>query len=254
MTCLNCESPVSKNFCSNCGQKTDIHRITFKHFITHDIIHGVWHFEKGIIFTIKQALLRPGISALEYISGKRIRYYNVFYIILLLIGFNIFLNHYHTELTNLYFKNLNNDRNNVYKPIDDFLANYSKLVIFSFVPLLAINSWIIFRRKKLNFSEHFIIAGMIFIGVMMITTIGSLVSFGDFFNYVDVFSYYFDKCIPIFIVIYISNSYYNCFKENYSKWGIFFRTLLKLIFFFIEIIIFTLLIIGIFTNWKFFVK
>lgn len=79
---MNCSEPVSKKFCPNCGQKTDTHRITFKHFILHDILHGVWHFERGILFTLKEAIIRPGNAALDYISGKRVRYYNVFYLIL----------------------------------------------------------------------------------------------------------------------------------------------------------------------------
>ncbi|ESU25140.1 hypothetical protein FEDK69T_01070 [Flavobacterium enshiense DK69] len=47
--CLNCDTSLSGKFCSNCGQKTDTHRITFKHFIMHDVLHGVWHFESDIL-------------------------------------------------------------------------------------------------------------------------------------------------------------------------------------------------------------
>ncbi|MBK9396211.1 MAG: hypothetical protein IPN55_02830 [Saprospiraceae bacterium] len=46
------------------------------------------------IFTIKESLLRAGKASMEYIEGKRIKYYNVFYLSLLLLGLNIFLIHY----------------------------------------------------------------------------------------------------------------------------------------------------------------
>ena len=69
--CLNCADQISKNFCANCGQKTDTHRIKIKHFLFHDLLHGVWHLEKGILFTIKEAFVRPGQAALDYIGGKR---------------------------------------------------------------------------------------------------------------------------------------------------------------------------------------
>jgi hypothetical protein len=100
--CLNCESVVNGNFCSNCGQKTDIHRINFINFIKHDFLHGLFHVEKGMLFTAKESLIRPGKAAIDYIEGKRIRYYNVFYFILVLIGINLFLGNYYDQLTEIY--------------------------------------------------------------------------------------------------------------------------------------------------------
>ena len=79
--CLNCGKRLTDAFCSGCGQKADTHRITFKNFIFHDVLHGTFHLDRGILFTVKQALTRPGQAALDYISGKRKPFYNVFYLI-----------------------------------------------------------------------------------------------------------------------------------------------------------------------------
>src|SRR5690606_36523782 len=92
--CLNCQQPASGKYCSNFGQKTDTHRITLKHFLAHDLLHGFWHLDRGILFTVKEAIVRPGKAALDYISGKRVRYYNVFYLSLLLIALNVVLWHF----------------------------------------------------------------------------------------------------------------------------------------------------------------
>jgi len=70
--CLNCGKRVTDKFCSSCGQKTDTHRITFKNFISHDLLHGTFHLEKGIVFTAKEALLRPGKAALDYRKKKTV--------------------------------------------------------------------------------------------------------------------------------------------------------------------------------------
>ena len=43
-----------------------------KHFVMHDLLHGVWHLEKGILFTLKETIIRPGQAALDYIKGKRV--------------------------------------------------------------------------------------------------------------------------------------------------------------------------------------
>ena len=68
--CLNCEKELIDNYCSGCGQVADTHRITFKNFIFHDLLHGTFHLEKGILFTAKQAAVRPGKAALDYREGR----------------------------------------------------------------------------------------------------------------------------------------------------------------------------------------
>lgn len=255
MTCLNCERPTKENFCSFCGQKTDTHKITFKHFFFHDILHGVWHFEKGILFTLKQALIRPGKAALDYISGKRIRFYNVFYLTLLLIGLNIFINHIQNQLSHYYFNtNLEPQTDGAGKNIDTFLSDNSKLILFSFIPLLAINSFIFFRRKKLNFSEHFIISGMMFLGVITIVTISSFFYFTDYINYIDFFSPILNIITPASILIYLIINYYKTFAESYTKFQNSLRVFLFIILLLLEIVILLIIMVGYFTNWEYKLK
>jgi hypothetical protein len=68
--CLNCGKKLTDKFCSGCGQKADTKRITFKNLLYNDVIQGVFNLELGILYTAKQALLRPGQAALDYIAGK----------------------------------------------------------------------------------------------------------------------------------------------------------------------------------------
>jgi Protein of unknown function (DUF3667) len=250
-TCLNCNELVTKKFCPNCGQKTDTHRITFKHFVTHDLLHGVWHLEKGILFTLKEALVRPGKAALNYISGKRIRYYNVFYLTLLIIGLNLFISHYYDQLSHHYFGTIDySSRNKTGNALDTFLTNYSKLLLFSVIPLFAFNSFILFRKKKLNLSEHFIIAGMIFLGVLSIATIAIIISFLYFINYIDIIANISDYITPLLILLFIVKNYYSIFKESYSTFKISWRLLLFVILLLVEIVLYAFIIYGIITQWK----
>ena len=253
--CLNCNTLLVDAFCAHCGQKADTHRITFKHFIFHDILHGVWHFEKGILFTIKQAILRPGSAALEYISGKRIRYYNVFYLTLLLIGLNIYISHVQVQLSHHYFNTrLHPETDSAGKSIDAFLENNSKLLTFCFVPLFAINSFILFRRKKLNFSEHFIISGMMFLGVMLITTISALLVFTDYLKYLDFIGEIMNIVTPLSILLYLSINYYKTFAENYSWNKNILRVFLFIFLLIAEIILLTILLVGYFSHWTYTLK
>lgn len=250
--CLNCDNIVSNAFCSHCGQKTDTHRITLKHFFFHDILHGVWHFEKGILFTMKEALLRPGKAALDYIAGKRIRYYNVFYLVLILIGLNLFISHYYHSLSEVYLSSpvgqVKNNATGV--KIASFMSSYAKAILFSFVPLFALNSLLLFRRKKLNLSEHFIVAGMIFLGILLISTVGTLLSFFDF-TYLDSISEVAEIVFSLLILIYTVYSYYMAFRSDYLIWGFSWRIVLFLAFIIIELFLFFVLLFGFVTHWKF---
>lgn len=252
--CLNCEGSVSSKFCPECGQKTDTHRITFKHFVMHDILHGVWHFEKGILFSLREGITRPGKAGMDYISGKRIRYYNVFYLILLLIGLNLFVTAYYEKLSHIYLGTKEVVMTGVIKSLGDFLEHYTKLLIFSFIPLFAVNSFLIFRRKKLNLSEHFIIAGMVFLGVMIIVTVTNFFFFLDFIEHMDFLSNFVNSFTPIFIILFILVSYYKTFRDTYSRTRILFKSLLFIFLLLLELILLMVLFVGYFTNWTYNIK
>lgn len=164
-TCLNCNATTTGKFCANCGQKTDTHRITFGHFLAHDLLHGVFHLERGILFTLKEAFVRPGKAALDYISGKRIRYYNVFYLSLILIGLAVLIAH--TGEDDVAMKGGDTRSQEVV----DFLGKNVKMVVLAFVPLLALNARLLFWKIRLNLAEHFIMAGFAFVGVLALVDV-----------------------------------------------------------------------------------
>ena len=69
--CSNCGYPLTGNFCSHCGQPVKLKRID-SHYIVHEIQH-VLHVERGIFYTIRELLIRPGHSVKEFISQNRSR-------------------------------------------------------------------------------------------------------------------------------------------------------------------------------------
>ena len=235
--CLNCNEPISKRFCPNCGQKTDTHRITIKHFIFHDLLHGVWHLEKGILFTLKEALIRPGQAALDYVGGKRVRYYNVFYLSLLLIGLHFLFLHFYEGFRSEELKNHVSEGSG---NINDFFTKNAKSIFFSLVPVLALNGFIFFRKLNLNLAEHLIIAG---IGLLVMLEITILFSFFDFLNekiyllhilgFVEVVSFFAILLFPLWL-------YFNVTKNCYSFWG----RIMRLFVFYLCIILEIFLILS----------
>lgn len=161
MICKNCQEQTIANgkYCHNCGQKTDTHRLTLKHFVMHDVVHGALHLDKGLPKTLREIFKRPGGVAMDYIFGKRKRYYNFFYLLLLIIGLYLFL------------KSCTDTPTEIKKIVEDnkmdftsFFRKYRKAVIFSWIPILTISAAIIFRRLKLSIIELAIPATIAVIG------------------------------------------------------------------------------------------
>lgn len=252
--CLNCGKELADKFCSGCGQKADTHRISLKNFILHDLLHGAFHIERGMLFTAKQALLRPGKAALDYISGKRKRYYNVFLLILITIGFMLFFRHLYEELViSLGRKWVENppDLNEASKTIDEIISQKSKLLIFLFVPFSALNSLLLFRRKKLNLSEHSIIAGMILLGILLLSTLGNLLFYFDLIiEFSDIVANIISLCTIGLILIHIGHGYVNAFGNDYTKLGIAYRIVLYFMLICFEILLLLYLLIGFATDWQ----
>ncbi|WP_379791231.1 DUF3667 domain-containing protein [Flavobacterium qiangtangense] len=230
--CLNCNESTEKNFCSNCGQKNETHRITLKHFFLHDVLHGVWHLEKGILFTLKQAMFRPGKAALDYINGKRISYYNVFYLILLLTAFGIFIENIYATATANYISYI---EPSVSSPVLDILGKYVKFFLFLAIPVYAFNSYLLFNKKKYLYSEHLIIFGMYFLGIILITLFQNIIMFTEFVESLAFIADWSSVLVAFLLFPYIVNGLYGAFGKNYTKIGFALRTAAYIILMFLEL-------------------
>ncbi len=71
MFCKNCNSEVGGNFCSNCGYPKELKRIDGEYILNE--ISSVINFDKGIFYTIKELLIRPGYAVKEFILEDRKR-------------------------------------------------------------------------------------------------------------------------------------------------------------------------------------
>ena len=70
-SCLNCGKAVKENYCPNCGQAAQIKRID-ANYVAHEI-GQVLNFERGILFTVWELLIRPGENIRDFLSENRRR-------------------------------------------------------------------------------------------------------------------------------------------------------------------------------------
>lgn len=69
--CKICEGEFQGNYCPNCGHPNNIERINGRYILSE--IGSVLNFQKGIFFTIKELLIRPGQNIRMFIKEDRNR-------------------------------------------------------------------------------------------------------------------------------------------------------------------------------------
>ena len=71
MTCENCQSTLSQNYCPNCGKTARVPKINFGYLTSE--VGEILMLEKGFFFTVKELLLRPGDNVRRFILKDRSR-------------------------------------------------------------------------------------------------------------------------------------------------------------------------------------
>ena len=153
-SCLNCGNLFKGNFCPNCGQKATIKRLTLPGLLE-DIFHFFTHIEKGFLYTTWNFLARPGLTALNYLKGKRKNYqpsvsYFLIWTGLYILVHNGIINHYQFRFSEESIAQLNLE-----EQANILLRTHFTLFI---IPILLISAFFIYTilaRPQFNFIEVF---------------------------------------------------------------------------------------------------
>lgn len=96
MKCKNCNYEATHNYCPNCGQAVSLKRIS-REYIVHEV-GQVLNFEKGIFYTIRELLIRPGENVRNFIAGDRSRLIKpIIFIIVTSLIYSLINNFFHLE-------------------------------------------------------------------------------------------------------------------------------------------------------------
>lgn len=161
--CLNCGESFAGNFCSNCGQKSNIKRFTWKE-VFHNIPHMLFHLDDGFFYTIKQMAIQPGQTIRDYLEGKRKYYFNPFVMLLLLAGLCSALYVYFHIPTILASVSLNKLEEKNAFIAHKFFAG--RIIIFCLI--CSIGDYLVFNNQKYNLVEMVVANVMMFCEVSVI--------------------------------------------------------------------------------------
>jgi hypothetical protein len=148
--CRNCDADVAlgQGYCGICGQKYATERLTLRE-IGHDLLHAFIHVDRSALSLVQMLLVSPGTVALNYVQGRRKRYFGPFsFLVIVVAGASAVI-----ALTG--FRAVSANRANV---VVDFLQGHINLLMFAEVPLLAAFSRLFDVRNCFNFAEYLVLA------------------------------------------------------------------------------------------------
>jgi len=151
--CKSCNAVLAGNFCSNCGHPAKTKRID-GHYIMHEIEH-VLHFEKGILYTVKELMIKPGTSVKEFLAENRSRLVKpIIFIIITSLIYTLITHFFHIEEG---YINFSLDKNSALTAISSWIQNhygYANILMGIFIAF-----WlkVFFKKHEYNFFETLIL-------------------------------------------------------------------------------------------------
>jgi hypothetical protein len=164
--CINCGEDIQHNFCSHCGQRTSVKRITFREG-WNDFWARIYGFDGMFPRTLRDLTIRPGKAAQLFMEGNRARYYGpvgyfflmitLFLLVLSLLGINF------TDFTSSvgkygFIPERGKNQEVAFQLLIQFVSDNIKVISFVIIPLQAVGAkYIFFRKSKYNFLEHMVL-------------------------------------------------------------------------------------------------
>lgn len=171
--CLNCNTTLQGAFCHHCGQKASTHRITFRHFIQHDLPHGLFHLDKGILYTLKCLILRPGYTVRNFLKGQRVLHYNIFALFIIVIALKTLIDY---QISDEHVFN-SVDKHEADKMVNGAIDHYYKFFYLLCIPLMSVFSYLFSRRLGYNYTEHIVFNAFLLTGGFFYALLLSLFCF-----------------------------------------------------------------------------
>ncbi len=217
MKCINCNYEHQSNFCPNCGQPSNVARITFASIFSSGF-STITNMNKGFLFNVKHLCVNPHGLVNDFIKGKRKNIFNP--ISFLIIVVTIYLVIDAAIVVKTEAKQVHSKVYNIGYQAGRFIKLYFKYFWILSILWLSISTKLIFQ--KYNYAEHLAINAF----VMGQATLIGLISFvitkeGLMFN-------------PL---VYISIIWinYEIFKKKKKDTTAFFQSFGATLFFFVQL-------------------
>lgn len=89
-TCKNCGHNTRAAYCSNCGQRSSVYKVTMRETFE-DLADNLFSLSAPLVITIKNLFVNPGEILREYLEGQRKKYYKPISFFILTTAVYLFL-------------------------------------------------------------------------------------------------------------------------------------------------------------------
>ncbi|MBL0054808.1 MAG: DUF3667 domain-containing protein [Chitinophagaceae bacterium] len=157
--CPACSKPGSGEFCTHCSEVMSPQRLSISHIIK-SIPDVFFDLDQGLFYTIKTMFTRPGETIRRYFDGERQKHYKPLKFVLFIGGLYAFLFisfDIHGSSSGVYENLLKDTAEGQLrgKLLDQFTAKWTSVIMLIQFPLIALFTWMAFRKKRYYYGEHF---------------------------------------------------------------------------------------------------
>jgi hypothetical protein len=142
--CPACLQQSGGILCMHCGEKLHPEKLTMKKLVR-EVPDVFFDIDSGLFYSMRTFLTHPGREIKHYFAGKRIRHYKPLKYVLFIGGINAFI-YAKVPITN----------GEPQTPFEAFGTQWNSLILLIQLPLIAFTTWLLFRKQKYNYGEHFV--------------------------------------------------------------------------------------------------
>lgn len=162
MQCKNCSTEFEGNYCSNCGQNTNVKRIDIGS-LWQELIKTFTNLEYGLFYTVKELTIRPIQTVKVFLAGQRISYFPPFKYFFLTVMFYFLLTSFsgRLQLGTVHAENLSLEEN--YEKFSALIDHIIQIIspslkyFYFFILLTFAGCLKLFFSKKYNYAEQVVI-------------------------------------------------------------------------------------------------
>ena len=169
--CKNCNTETTQNYCPICGIPSSLKRIDGKYIATE--IGSILNFDKGILYTIKELIIRPGNTVKEFILNDRNRIVKpIIFIIICSLTYSVLEQFLNFEDGYIYYdESIKSTSMSIFGWVKDNYG-YGNLIMGVFI---AFWTKISFKKYRYNYYEILILLCFVMgIGMLILSIFGMI--------------------------------------------------------------------------------
>ena len=175
--CAGCGAAVTGRYCADCGEPTEPHDYSMKHFVE-EVLETMAHVDGRVFASFRSVLTRPGQLAADFLAGRRkaqigpVQMFvvcNVLYFLFLPLALQVpFTSTLRMQTENRPWRVMAKHMVDAkvaarHEEIEEYAAHFNETahlqghsLVMLMVPLFAIGAWALHPRARRYYAEHLV--------------------------------------------------------------------------------------------------